>query len=63
MESEENKNLILGDGAVKFIEWMAKDDDGWFFDTDLNCWTKYGWKDRTTQELYEHWAKENGYEG
>ena len=66
METEEIKNskdLILSDGAIKFIEWREKEDDGWYFDTDENIWTKYNHNSRTTQQLFELWKKESGYEG
>lgn len=51
---------ILSDGAVKFFEWRMKEDD-WFFDTNDSLWTKYGWRSRTTQQLFEYWLKYRGY--
>lgn len=50
----------LSDGAAKFIEWRMKEDD-WDFDVTENLWTKHGWENRTTQQLFELWLVESGY--
>ena len=41
--------------AIEFAEWIAMNDD-WIFGKD-KVWRKYGWRDRSTNELYELFLK------
>lgn len=59
MESKFNCLLPLTADACKFTEWVVQQDE-WFFNNHCSVWEKYGWRDRTTQELFEFWQKESG---
>jgi hypothetical protein len=54
----EQINNGLSDQTIKFIEWIFIDGE-WIFDPVEGVWKKYGYRSRTTQELFNYYLTSN----